>query len=371
MTKRLLTIILGLALGSLLLTVIGCDGLSGDRGLPGGIGAPGEDYVQPVPVNRFFSLSIANNNLRSHNGAPKLYLSFDGKHTAAGDTVYSQQLAKGVVPAIDGLDEGNTGWGENFTNVTLVRAAGDYNFIPTARVRSAFDNEYLYFQVQWTEVADAEYGLQVGESVSPNYWIYPANGDGSNARVWRQSDTQEDRLNLFFEITPVTRYAVDGCLVTCHTRDDVVNGNYHATRGSKELMDVWHWTSATSNFTGHAFDLVMDNSIVGGVSSDVGTPISRVNHEFVVVDNDTVADRPMYMAFDDPNSNSTYPLWDYQIRAVAGLGWLPGSTVPGFVNSVPWGSTADVQAVGEYDNGTWTVELRRKRLTGNGDDVAF
>ena len=93
MTKRLLTIVLGLALGSLLLLVMGCDGLSGDRGLTGQIGERGEDYVPPLPANRNFSMSIANDNLRSHNGAPKLYLSFDGKHAAAGDTVFSQLLA--------------------------------------------------------------------------------------------------------------------------------------------------------------------------------------------------------------------------------------------------------------------------------------
>ena len=370
MTKRLLIFVLGLAFGSLLLIVSGCDGLSGDRGLPGPVGPGGEDYVPPIPANRIFSMSIANDNLRSHNGAPKLYLSFDGKHAAAGDTVYSQQLAKGVVPAIDGLDDGNVGWGDRATVVNLVRAAGDFNFITSARLRSAFDNEYIYFQVQWTEVENAAYGIEASESVSPNHWIYPESGDGSNVKRWTRSGTNEDRLNFFFEISPVTRYEVDGCLVTCHTNDEQYNGNFHATRGSKEFMDVWHWTSATSNFTGYAFDRYMDNSLAGGVTNDVGTPLLRSNNEFVVLDTDTT-DRPMYMGFSDPNSNAAYPLWDYQIRAVANSDWVAGSTIPGYVSSIPWGSTADVQAVGHYDDGTWTVELRRKRITGNGDDVVF
>ncbi len=369
MTFRLFLILVSLILGALLLSVIGCDGISGDRGPGGEIGPPGDDYVQPIPTNRFFSMAITNNSQRSHNGAPKMYLSFDGAHQAAGDTVVCQKLTDGVVPSIDGVDEGSAGWGEEFTNIELHRAAGNLNFINVAQVRSAFDNDFIYFQVKWTEVANEEFGLEASNSNNPTYWIYPADGTGNPAR-WQRSNTDEDRLNFFFEITPVTRYESDGCYVTCHTNDQVTSGNFHATRGSRERMDVWHWTSASTNFTGFALDRFMDAGTIGGVRNDHGTPIVRVNNEYITIAADTT-DRPMYMAFEDPNSNATYPLWDYQIRRVATEGWTPGATVPGFINSIPWGSTADVQAVGKFDNETWTVELRRKRITGNGDDVRF
>lgn len=368
MNKTILTVA-GIISALLLLTMIGCDGISGDRGLNGLEGPRGEDYVPPIPENRFFSLAIANNSQRSHNGAPKLYLSFDGLHQAAGDTIYCQALPTGVVPLIDGLDDADAGWGDKLTNVKLYRAAGDYNFIESAQVRSAFDNDFIYFQVKWTEVANVEFGVVASNSNNPEYWIYPADGTG-NPRRWQKSTTNEDRLNFFFEITPVTRYSSDGCYVTCHTDDQLVNGNFHATRGSRERIDIWHWTSATSNFTGYALDRFLDNGASGGVRNDVGTPVYRVNREFLTVAADTT-DRPMYMAFDDPNSNSSYPLWDYQIQGTASFGWFPGATVPGFINSIPYGSTADIQAIGLYDNGTWTVELKRKRFTGNGDDARF
>jgi len=40
---------------------------------------------------------------------------------------------------------------------------------------------------------------------------------------------------------------------------------------------------------------------------------------------------------------------------------------------LPSGSRADVRAIGRFDTatGTWTLELRRARRTGNRDDVAF
>ncbi len=352
----------------LLLALTGCDGVSGPRGPVGDQGDPGDNYVPPVPANRFFSLAITNNSQRSHNGAPKLYLAFDGLHQAAGDTVVSQRLAAGQTPAIDGVDNGTAEWGDKVTNVTLYRAAGDFNFIEGAQVRSAYDNEFVYFQVKWTEVANATYGLEVSRSDNPNPWVYPAAGTGDNVGRWDKGTSNEDRLNLFFEITPVTRYASDGCYVTCHTTN-MNETNYHATRGPRERMDIWHWTAGTTNHTGYGYDRYLDASLIG-VKPDIGTPVVRSNREFIAAGADTT-DRPLYMALGDPNSNSGYPLWDFAITGVANEGWTPGATIPAFVNSIPTLSSADLIAVGQYDNGTWTVELKRKRVTGNGDDATF
>ncbi len=48
-----------------------------------------------------------------------------------------------------------------------------------------------------------------------------------------------------------------------------------------------------------------------------------------------------------------------------------GDRVPQFLNGMPSGSAADVQAKGEWVNGKWTLELVRKLNTGNPDDAAF
>ena len=279
MMNKIFLILTGLVFGLLLLNVAGCDGISGDRGDNGLEGPQGPNYVLPIPENRFFSMAIANNSQSSHNGAPKLYLSFDSTHQAAGDTVFCTRLVKGEAPLVDGVDDGTTEWGDKFTQVSLKRAAGDYNFIESAQIRSAFDDEFIYFQVKWTEVVNEEFGIEVSNSNNPQYWIYPEGGSG-NLKRWQRSTTNEDRLNFFFEITPVTRYSSDGCYVTCHTN---TNGNFHATRGSRERMDVWHWTAATTNFTGYALDRYMDNGPTGGVNADVGTPLYRENRETSIV----------------------------------------------------------------------------------------
>ncbi len=371
-TLRTIALLFGVALLVGVFT-IGCDGVSGPRGPIGDPGDPGDDYAKPAPANRFFSLAVTNNSQRSHNGAPKIYLAFDGGHQAAGDTVVSQRLPEGKVPSIDGIDGGTSEWGDLSTSITLLRAAGDYNFIESAHIRSAFDNEYVYFQVQWTEVANAEFGWEVSRSENPTPWIYPDSTVADtavnvNLHRWDKGTTNEDRLNLLFEITPVTRYESDGCYVTCHTTagDET---NYHATRAARERMDIWHWTAATTNHTGYGYDRYMDHTS-NGVKPDVGLPVVRVNREFDFAGADTT-DRPLYQVFGQPGFSKAYPLWDYEITRVANSGWTAGTTIPSYINSIPTLSAADLIAVGEYNDGTWTVEMKRKRNTGNGDDVQF
>lgn len=358
-----------LGLTAIALLAIGCEGIPGDRGEAGPPGPPGPPYESPIPENRFFAIAIANNSKAVHSGAPKLWLCFDGSSQAGGDTVVSQPLAEGKLPSVDGIDGGTAEWGDKVTNVTILRASGGYNGISSAQVRSAYDADYIYFQVKWTEVENAELGVAVGENSNPGEWSYPQNGEG-NPEIWSRSTENEDRLKFLFEITPVTRFAADGCFVTCHTSDDSVRSRYyHATRGSREFVDVWHWTSGTSNFSGHALDRYFDSRSFG-VKPDVGIPSVIDNVVYSAVGNDTIY-RPRYMTTFDPNANSQPPLWDYEVAVIADSGWTPGAVIPSFISTIPSGSAADLVTVGKYDNGTWTVELRRERRTGNGDDAQF
>lgn len=200
--------------------------------------------------------------------------------------------------------------------------------------------------------------------------MYPVGGTG-NPKRWSRVISGEDRLLMLFEITNVTRFEHDGCLVTCHTSEDNPLTNYHATRGARERMDIWMWGAGSTNHTGYAFDGYLISQRGGlGIKTDLGTPLNFPNRFRAVAGADTT-DRPLYQSVDDPNSNSGYPLWDWKISRVSTTGWIAGSTVPGHVSLIPSGSAADISAVGKYDDGTWTVELKRMRRTGNGDDTQF
>ena len=412
--KKLVIYLLSGFVAILLLLVIGCEGNAGKRGITGDPGDNGNPYADPIPANRYFSLAIGNNSMIVHNGAPKLFLSFDSLQASSGDTVVCQPLASGRTPEIDGLDGGTAEWGPKFTDVALRRAAGYDNQIHSALVRAAYDQNYVYFQVKWTEVADSAFGLTASESNSPKRWLHgfdfrdsvivdsTASIDttkvppvtnwvyiwehifiGGNPKAWQTTDVNQDqdRVLFLFEITNIFRYDHDGCLVTCHAADDpnLPETNFHSTGNAKYRMDVWSWSSVSSNPTGHADDKYMDSRGVAatpaedlgyfdGIKADLGIPPTLLNLE---ISADTAIHRPLYRSSDKSDMHPAYPLWEWQIASVDTIGWDSTATIPRFITRIPTGSRADVTAQGKFDNGTWTVEFKRARNTGNGDDVRF
>lgn len=367
MRKLMAILVVGSTL-LLLLGLVGCEGLSGPRGETGDTGTTGPGYEPPVPANRYFALGVTNAASTDHNGAPRLYLSFDGAHQNAGDTVVCIFLPEGQVPAIDGVDGGVDEWGDMATTVAMRKVAGQDNLIDSARVKAAYDSDYIYFQVQWTEVEDASLGLEASESNQSMYWM--RHPDSTNtAAAWISVDNQEDRLLMMFEVTPMAWFDHEGCYITCHAAANETN--LHRTILSGERMDMWAWSAAKSNPLGYAKDYTIDNSPVLASSWDAGLPPYEENTQSIRI-NDILYDLPLYQHSSDPNANSPDPFWDWAVANFnRALSWQGGATIPGYVLHVPTASNADVLAQGKFISGTWTVELKRARHTGNGDDAEF
>ena len=366
----------------LLLCLTGCEGVSGPRGETGDDGNTGQSWQAQPPENRFFSLAVCNGSILSHNGAPKLYLAFDGEHSNAGDTIVSVKLADGQVPSIDGVDEGESGWGDQPTTVALEKVAGSDNFIADATVRSAYDESFVYFQVQWTENDVPESGITAGLSNIAPFWWTTADFDTLNSLQersdsWALDSGDEDWLLLLFEVAEVRWFDHDGCFVTCHA--GAGETSFHRTNGVRERMDFWAWSAGQAGHLGFAEDgyIDADNVPILSTSWDHGTPPRRSNFQsvrFEVGDDDVLVELPEYQHMNDPNYNTPFPMWDYEITTMDVLAdWRALSTVPFYFVSIPFGSAADVAAFGLFDGSTntWTVELKRARRTGNGDDAQF
>jgi hypothetical protein len=383
-------IILSGLVAILLLQVIGCEGNAGNRGNPGEPGDPGDPYNAPIPENRHFAMAIGNNSAVAHNGAPKLYLAFDTLHANAGDTVVCQRLTGNRVPEVDGIDGGSAEWGDKATDVVLRKMVLSDNKIGSASVRAAYDQKYIYFQVKWTEVADSALGLAVAENLYPSEWVFDSVRVGSvpagtRREFWRQVVMgDEDRAMLMFEVTHLDRFEHDGCLLTCHagTVTTLPETNFHSTRSGQARMDIWSWSSITSNPTGYANDKYMDGTgqiadpfaaleYTDGIKGDIGRATSMANLHYVFTATAISNYRPLYQTATDPDSIATYPLWDWQIATYDSTGWRRGYAAPTFITTLPTQSRADIMSRGKFDNGTWTVEFRRLRATGNGDDTKF
>ena len=383
--KKLMMLILSGLVAILLLQVIGCEGNAGKRGITGDSGDTGDPYGEPIPENRYFALAIGNNSAVAHNGAPKVYLVFDTLHANAGDTVVCQRLTGSKVPEVDGIDGGSAEWSDKSTDIVLRKTVLNDNKIETARVRAAYDQNYVYFQVKWTEVADSALGLAVAENLYPSKWVFDTLKTTGRREFWSKVVMgDEDRVMLMFEVTHLNRFEHDGCLLTCHAGTVIAlpGTNFHSTRSGQARMDIWSWSSITSNPTGYANDKYMDGTgqipnafealkYTDGIKGDIGRATSMANLFFVYTTSDTSAYRPLYQTATDPDSIATYPLWDWQVTTYTATGWRKGFAVPTFITTVPTLSRADIMSRGNFDNGTWTVEFRRLRATGNGDDTKF
>ncbi|MFQ6089707.1 MAG: ethylbenzene dehydrogenase-related protein, partial [Candidatus Methanofastidiosia archaeon] len=173
----------------------------------------------------------------------------------------------------------------------------------------------------------------------------------------------EDRIAFMFEITPVEGFRTNGCYVNCHS-----DGMY--TNADGEKMDTWHWKAHRTNPLGYADDKYLDNQIGddGGRHGD-----SKGEGNLSYSKNRTEdKSKPKYMQNPSIHAkDERFLLKDEAIEIKDYSIFKKGDTVPGYLLARPKGSRGDVNAVGKWSNGTWTVEFSRKLNTGNPDDVVF
>ncbi|MFH2055214.1 MAG: hypothetical protein ABIJ61_04595 [bacterium] len=321
---KLAIVTIGIVFAGLFLA--GCEGDAGPEGPPGLVGPPGPsggNRLIPVPADRTFGIQVFNSTAADYRGVGDLDLSFAFGATPSATQVVGALLEK--APVLDGVDGGAAEWGAAVTSaVALGQIEGSDNGIDQALVRFGYDLDYIYAQVVWTEVATGTF--VAAPDTTKNMWTRSGNN-------WTRSGG-EDRLWLSWD-------AVQAGAAT----------------------DVWAWHSTETGYTTHLRDMVIWPAEPEVVAADAG-------HDCVLANvNGSV---PLRMRKNSLTSGSTYPLRSFEATTYrANLGWQSGATIPGYVFSEPTGSLADVEASARFDNGTWTLELRRARNTGSQDDGIF
>jgi hypothetical protein len=353
-----------MAICYLTILIIGCtgdEGPLGPPGFPGTDGPPGQNLVISPIADRTFGILIANSTASDFVGAAKVTLTSDADSVPGSDLVVARRLDK--APVIDGIDGGDAEWGSAAAStITLDSIAGYYNGITSARVRAAYDRQYVYMQVKWTEVyaGDPWFPFPLIGSFIPDadttkgMWSYDST---SNPARWVRSGA-EDKLCLGWQLTTITDWSTDGI-------KSIFDGSKFSTPASGEIADLWVWQSTETYYSGFLGDKVVRYSAAGDASQfDAGTLPA------FTLENPATSDKPTYMKSGSPADGTSYPLKSYEFTRFDPLKkWKNHATIPGYISFIPSGSTADVGSAAAYDNGTWTVELRRLRQTGNGDDT--
>lgn len=340
---------LGLAMMVTLL-VLGCEGDDGPMGPPGfrgDQGDPGDNRTPDPIVDQTFGILINNLTETDFQGALAVQLTSDEAASPSASRVVARELVQ--VPILDGVDGGASEWGgAEAADIDLVSVQGNDLGITSVSVRVGYNFENVYMQFKWTE---AEHGSFVSApDTTKNLWR------ANSATSWVQSGG-EDRVHIFWEIGDVTGWDNDGVAA-------IFDGSDFETPAEGEMVDMWTWGSTISYYGQFLQDQVVRDSDAGGDMIDVG--------EQYVIENDGSNNVPSFMRTNSSLSGSSYPLRDFEYTNFnSNLNWRQGATIPGYIHFEPSRSTADVLAVGKFENGTWTVELQRRRNTGQSDDALF
>lgn len=223
------------------------------------------------------------------------------------------------------------------------------------KAQALYSDTDVWFRFEWADPT---------ESIS-RAWEY----DGAK---WTSSGG-EDRLALYWEITPIDKFQTRACAALCHSpTSDPIEKWYMITPGADDRADNWHWKAARSNPIGQ-----VDDKYLTGVLSDPKDIESANKGDKKdgggYVDN-KAADGKGPAKMQDPSkkplAGSAFILASEAVALDASK-FKAGDKVPRELVA-PWtGSRGDIAAKGVYASGTWTVVFHRKLDTGHDDDIKF
>jgi len=356
-------------------------------------GAPGDTY---------FSVAVSENS-HNHYGDNLLFLEFVEQAQVAppARTVLSPRLAPGSVHLDGRADE----WNVDILSTVQSRVMNNYplsehfDATPTPLlVGSGFDEEYIYFLLQWE---DANHDA----SVNRNRWVYSGSqwvqqehlrakaGAPAAAAVNRDDKLaggeDEDQVFMMFPIVDRQGNFRDGgmgCGGYCHVslmasadpRQAHIGDGASAMHAGipDDTADLWHWTATRSR----PMNTLLDGYIDYGEESYNGRKADAGTHPF---EDNALADefRPKYVHRDDYQAGrykqpgfETRSLGREDLLAITpDMVFAEGVSLPFYIGVPATGSRADVDAAANFDRQShrWTLEIRRKRVTGDKHDRQF
>lgn len=282
------------------------------------------------------------------------------------------------------------------------------NIIPSVKLRSAYDNENIYFLAEWDDPT---------ESFERNPWYFnpttkkwaqekgtfdfdPATNGGSTRKPF-----YEDKMSMLWNINnSVLDWNSATCYKSCHTGLPAADGSSrHFTNFTSEKIDMWHWKSVRGGVNAgyQIHDQYQTNTYPNGRKSDEGGTDVYTNNTQSLNNGTANVNVPKYVI---PNKTNNYWILDSEISAgtaklvtavdINGVLTLEGgatidpNTDTGYqragANGAPkgiagltlkdagyGGTQGDITCKAVWANSKWTMEFKRKLSTGDAYDIDF
>lgn len=226
-------------------------------------------------------------------------------------------------------------------------------------LRALHDGEELFVRAVWAD-----------DSEDYNYWPWKKTDNG-----WEYMQTSakdecrcyEDKFSLFFPVQPCGDFERFGCAASCHL-DSKFGWGY---KGSKHLLDTWHWKAARTDPAGQVDDQYCAE--VDFSHKDVGRHGDPDQGGGYVQNRKPEKNHPLFLpAAPDAVFHGSFPR-SRAVEYTAALGAaLPsGAIIPGVVTEPFRGDRGDIRCQSQYRQGHWSLYMRRKLDTGGKVDAQF
>ena len=237
-----------------------------------------------------------------------------GNVPPAADELVAAKVAK--LPAVDGKADDDA-WKTAKEVVVKIDQPDEEAPKKTISIKAVHDGDSICFLLTW---ADADRNDQH----SPFVW----KGTAYEA----DDEKVEDACTLGFEL----------------------EGKFDSDMkaGIESKWDVWEWGAARTNPSGYAMDRTHVYSKTAPTPPLKGRRLTTRDSGQIYFSHPVDEGTPCYTKIEAPEKQGA-------------------PTMAQYLSQKPTGSAADVLAKGEWANGKWTVEFKRKLNTGHKDDTAF
>lgn len=280
-------------------------------------------------------------------------LSACGGGSGSGGGSATDLVAKKQAPA--SLAGDDAAWsGASVTTIKTTVIEGSKAKAPVeVKAQALYSGEDIWFRFEWPDATET----------SNRLWEY----DGTK---WAKLNN-EDRLGLYWEITPIEKFQTRGCTTLCHNPEsDTIDKWYMIAPTADGLADNWHWKAARTNAIGQS-----DDKYLTGVLEDP-KDIETANHgdkkdSGGYVDNVTKdGTGPEKMLDPSKKASLGSPFILVSEAVTLDVASLKAGDKIARELLAPWvGSRGDIESKGVYASGKWTVVMHRKLDTGHDDDI--
>lgn len=280
-------------------------------------------------------------------------------------------------PVLDGMVDSEWDNAKAFTVSTKVPPYSEFDeFYHNQKfdvsMKSLYTDEDVYFLFSWTGDDEISYERETWYfNSSKGYWMQKPkkNSDEYSLPVY------EDKFAVLWNINnSIDKFNQAGCLVLCH-------GKYKHTNQEGELGDMWHWKLDRTGPVNQLDDKWLTYSDKNGRKSDEGSGAYKTNKQELVDKDGNLLAVPLYWI---PETENYYWIMDgdesakkivsidnsYDLIDEDGAVIPRDVSIPSLYGIQPaTGSRGDVEVYHNYEDGVWNLEVKRKRTTGNSDDI--